>query len=233
MKEDICSIPVSEVFEPKDGCPICRMVKTVEDHLVDYITGAAMMEPDVREDTNREGFCPSHYRQMLTRRNRLSVALTLETHLKSLQDLIDFDGRVPQKDQLIGLNTAACGCFVCRKTDWAVERMLTTIYILWQKEAEFRQLYEDQTGFCLAHAELVLRRAQKEMNRKNYALFAAATERVFRKVLDPVQSDVSAYCKMYDYRNAGGDWRATKNAIERALSLLTGEPMGQEENTVK
>ena len=78
MKEDICSIPVSEVFEPKDGCPICRMVATVEDHLVDYITGAAMMEPDVREDTNREGFCPPHYRQMLTRRNRLSVALTLE-----------------------------------------------------------------------------------------------------------------------------------------------------------
>ncbi len=25
MREDICSIPVNEVFEPKDGCPFCRM----------------------------------------------------------------------------------------------------------------------------------------------------------------------------------------------------------------
>ena len=25
MREDICSIPIHDVFEPRDGCPICRM----------------------------------------------------------------------------------------------------------------------------------------------------------------------------------------------------------------
>ena len=97
MREDICSIPVSEVFAPKDGCPICRMVSTLEEHLVEYITGAAMMEPDVRQETNRTGFCPEHFRMMLARRNRLSVALTMESHLKELQQNLDFGGKAPSK----------------------------------------------------------------------------------------------------------------------------------------
>lgn len=41
MREDICSIPISELFEPKKGCPLCRMDRMLEDRLADYITGAA------------------------------------------------------------------------------------------------------------------------------------------------------------------------------------------------
>ena len=59
MKEDICSIPISELFEPKEGCPLCRMDKMLEDRLAEYITGAAMMEPDVRIETNRLGLRPT------------------------------------------------------------------------------------------------------------------------------------------------------------------------------
>ena len=77
MREDITTIPVSEVFEPRDGCPICRMRNRLEERVVEYITGAAMMEPDVRIETNKKGFCFTHYQQMLKRRNRLSVALML------------------------------------------------------------------------------------------------------------------------------------------------------------
>lgn len=223
MREDICSIPISEVFEPKDGCPVCRMNRILEEHLVDYITGAAMMEPDVRMETNEEGFCPHHYKQMLTRKNRLSVALTLETHLKSIQEMVTYGGKVPSKEQYARLNKAATSCFVCRKMQWAQERMMKTIFILWQKEPDFRQLYRDQPGFCLEHAEQLIRLGKKEVGRKLYPQFVSATEHVFRKGLDTIQKDVSGYCKMYDYRNAGGDWGNTKNAIERALNLLIGD----------
>ncbi len=33
MREDICTIPISEVFEPKEGCPICRMRDTLENRV--------------------------------------------------------------------------------------------------------------------------------------------------------------------------------------------------------
>ena len=56
MREDLCTIPINEVFEPRDGCPFCRMRDMLEDRMATYITGAAMMEPDVRIETNRLGF---------------------------------------------------------------------------------------------------------------------------------------------------------------------------------
>ena len=60
MRSDICSIPVAEVFEPKEGCPLCRMRDMLEERVLEYIMGAAMMEPDVRIETNRQGFCKDH-----------------------------------------------------------------------------------------------------------------------------------------------------------------------------
>ena len=48
MRESILTIPVSEIFEPKCGCPICTMRDMLEQRTVDYIMGAAMMEPAVR-----------------------------------------------------------------------------------------------------------------------------------------------------------------------------------------
>ena len=86
MRDDICTIHVIQVFEIDDGCPICRMRRTVENHIVDYIMGAAMMEPDVRIETNKTGFCPSHYDMMLNHKGRLSLALMLETHLDFIND---------------------------------------------------------------------------------------------------------------------------------------------------
>ena len=30
MRDDICTIPISEIFEENDGCPICRMYEKKE-----------------------------------------------------------------------------------------------------------------------------------------------------------------------------------------------------------
>lgn len=223
MREDICSIPVSEVFEEKKGCPICRMYEKLEEHLVDYITGAAMMEPDVRIETNKSGFCHAHYREMLTRRNRLSVALTLESHTKQLGQLLEFGAKGPSKEQLAGLGQAAQGCFVCDKIEWGLVRLLTTVMLLWQKEEEFRALYAQQEGLCLPHAVKLLRQAGNEMHRRSFPAFAQATQQLVLKQLSPVTDDLSHYCKMYDYRNAGGDWGTSKDAVERAIACLTGK----------
>lgn len=120
MREDICSIPISEIFEPKDGCPFCRMRDMLEDRMATYITGAAMMEPDVRVETNRLGFCHQHFEQILQRGSRLSVALILES-------LLDEAGKeiLPEDDKLapkkfsppqIAVRTAALSAKTLRKT---------------------------------------------------------------------------------------------------------------------
>ena len=88
MREDICTIPISEVFDEKDGCPICRMRDTVEKRTLEYIMGAAMMEPDIRIETNRLGFCDEHLGMMMDMRGRLSLALMLTSHIEEVKNKI-------------------------------------------------------------------------------------------------------------------------------------------------
>ena len=89
--EQIYTIPVNEAFEASAadascGCPLCTLYRKLEENELELILGASMMEPDVRIQTNREGFCRLHYDMMFVRKNRLGMALTLESHLKELKD---------------------------------------------------------------------------------------------------------------------------------------------------
>ena len=64
MKENICTIPINDIFRPKDGCPLCRMEKMLEEQYIEIITGDAMMEPNIRIETNKKGFCGNHFDKM-------------------------------------------------------------------------------------------------------------------------------------------------------------------------
>ena len=226
MREDITSIPVSEVFEPKDGCPICRMRDLLEKRVAEYITGAAMMEPDVRIETNKLGFCIDHYRLILKQRNRLGVALILESHLAEMEKAIfkglPVLGKSPDK-QAKAAAARTQTCFLCEQVDWAMERMLATVCRLWENEADFRALFDEQEALCLPHFSLLTETAQKSMSKKQRPDFLKAASKLSQKYCTALQSDVSHFCKMFDYRNGGedADWGNSKDAIERAIWFLT------------
>ena len=86
MEEKIYTIPVTEAFEKKDGCPFCRLRRELEEAERDLIMGASKMEPDFRIKTNELGFCKKHYDNMLASGNKLSLALMLESHLEAQKD---------------------------------------------------------------------------------------------------------------------------------------------------
>lgn len=225
MKESIYTIPVSEVFEPKEGCPICRLRDTLEKRAVEYIMGAAMMEPDVRIETNKAGFCSEHFGMMLKQRNRLSIALILESHLKHVQEEI-FDKKYLLKGNEKKTNDVKAlseSCYVCDKIDWAMQRMYETIFKLWLKEESFRKLYSEQPVICLEHYAELASMAVDKLGKKQAPEFLKVTESLSRKYLDEVQADVSHFCKMFDYRNSGpnADWGNSRDSIERAIWYLT------------
>ncbi|HBT65283.1 MAG TPA: hypothetical protein DEB10_11560 [Ruminococcaceae bacterium] len=226
MRNDITSIPISEVFEPRDGCPICRLRNTLEDRVVDYITGAAMMEPDVRQETNRLGFCYEHFEMMMKKRNRLGVALIMESHLEEIEKQI-FNG-LP----LIGKSSikqaksagqALCTCFVCKQIDWAMERMLATVCRLWENERDFRKLFDEQPALCLPHFSLLTEAAEKNMGKKNLPDFTNSASKLCKAYLTELRRDVSHFCRMFDYRNGGNnaDWGNSRDSIERGVWWLT------------
>lgn len=226
MKESIYTIPVSEVFEPKCGCPLCRMRDTLEQRCIDYIMGAAMMEPDIRIKTNEQGFCVDHYEMMLKLKNRLSLALMLESHLVELKkgkysDILK--KAKTKKAKRDGIKTVSDTCYVCDTIQWAMGNMLTTVLRQYQADAEFKKLFLEQEYLCLPHLEMLLCAAEDEMPKKALSDFTKAAVALADRYLGTVLSDVSHFCKMFDYRNSGkdADWGNSRDSIERAVALLS------------
>lgn len=220
MREDICSIPVNDVFLPKEGCPFCRMRDMLEDRMATYITGAAMMEPDVRVETNRLGFCTEHFNQILARGSRLSVALILESLLQTVHDEVFPAGKAQPKKAAAAVHSREEHCFVCENIEKNTAHLLDSTLKLWQTDGEFRQLYSQQPYICLRHYGQVLQAAAK-MPKKNFVLFEGVTTGLAKRYLEELNADVTHFCRMFDYRNAGGDWGNSKDSIERAIRYLT------------
>lgn len=228
MRESILTIPVNEIFEKKCGCPVCSLRDELEQHAVEYIMGAAMMEPDVRIETNKLGFCKEHFEQMRACKNRLSLALMLQTHLQELQKTVFnekgfFESKESKnKKTTERISKVVNDCFVCAKVEWGFTRWLTNMFDLYKREREFRELFEQQEYLCLPHYKALMR-SSENMDKSVKQEFREVCTRLVKAQLDELEKDVSQYCKMYDYRNTGkdADWGNSKDSIERAIKYLT------------
>ncbi|MGN1415353.1 MAG: DUF6062 family protein [Oscillospiraceae bacterium] len=224
MRESLLTIPISEIMDPREGCPLCRMRDMLESRTVEYIMGAAMMEPDVRIETNRTGFCHTHLTQMMKQKNRLSLALMLQTHLETAdRELFSrkklFEPKTARRQKLSRINES---CFVCEKIDWGMERLMKTFFEMYAHE-DFRKLLSEQEYICLPHYDLLLSLAPEYLKKNELAAFTADIQAITEKYLAALYEDVSHYCSMYDYRNTGkdADWGNSKDSIERSVKFLT------------
>lgn len=225
MRESILTIPVNEIFEPRDGCPICRMRDMLEKRTTEYIMGAAMMEPDVRIETNRLGFCKTHFDQMLKQKNRLSLALMLQTRLETVKKEVFskpklFENRTKRAKSLSKSNST---CFVCSKVDWAMERLMVTVFDMYKNSKEFRGLFKEQEYICMPHCEMLISLATDELDKRTAPDFCDDVIELGRKQAELLYKDVSHFCSMFDYRNNGenADWGNSRDAVERAVAFLT------------
>lgn len=223
MRESLLTIPINEVFEPREGCPICAMRNTVEQHISEYIMGAAMMEPDVRLETNRLGFCREHYNILLKQNNRLSLALMLNTHLATRRAEM-FEGKGGLRRYSKKSTPEEQTCFVCSKVNWGIDHMLSTLYNMWS-DADFRKLYSQQQYICLQHYDLLMLGAVKHLKKDDLKTFAEATDKLAGEYMKQLNEDVQQFCDSFDYRNAAKlhseDMEHVRSSIERAIEFIT------------
>lgn len=227
MRESLLTIPINEVFEPRCGCPICQMRNSVEEHICEYIMGAAMMEPDVREETNELGFCLTHFNMLLKQNNRLSLALMLNTHLAQLREevLEKKDGAFNKGAKAKKLAESKETCFVCSKVDWGVNHMLETVFTMFKNDEGFRKLYSRQEYLCIPHYRKLMTAAQSKLKKDDLKAFCDATDELAAKYAKALNADVKEFCDSFDYRNAGKlhneDMEHVRSSIERAIEFLT------------
>ena len=84
MKEQLHTIPISDAMANAGECPFCYIERKTEEHMMDFVLGhgASYMEADIRDMTDREGFCRAHFKKMFDYGNSLGNAWILKTLYK-------------------------------------------------------------------------------------------------------------------------------------------------------
>lgn len=228
--EQIYAIPVNEAFresaaEHGCGCPFCTLYRRLEENELDLILGASMMEPDTRIKTNKEGFCKIHYDMMFTRKNRLGMALMLESHLDELREDTTQKGLsklvgTPGKKMTERVEELEATCYVCGRIEYHFEHMIETAVLLWEQEEHFAPLLSEQPYFCLPHYRRMLKYASQRLSKKQFAEFEASASKVEFEYFDKLRNDISWFCKKFDYRYDEEPWYDSKDAVERAIRFL-------------
>ncbi|MBR7099287.1 MAG: hypothetical protein IKC59_07725 [Clostridia bacterium] len=224
------TIPVNEAFEASAadkscGCPLCALYRKLEEDELDIILGASMMEPDIRIKTNEAGFCRLHYDLMFTRKNRLGMALTLESHLDELRRQIRDGGLGGGQGSkpIKRIGELEGSCYVCTRINSNFEKMADTAVYLWDTDEAFQTKVKAQPYFCLPHYRKLLQYGQRRLGKKKQPEFAAALAAVVETYFDELREDVSWFCKKFDYRYQDEPWNNSKDAVERAFKFLRSD----------
>lgn len=91
MKEQLHTIPISDAMANAGECPFCYIEQKTEEHMMDFVLGhgASYMEADIRDMTDREGFCRAHFKKMFDYGNSLGNAWILKTLMKRHEEEMD------------------------------------------------------------------------------------------------------------------------------------------------
>ena len=233
--EQIYTIPVNEAFEKSAaykscGCAFCTLYNKLEGDELDLILGASMMEPDVRIKTNEKGFCRIHYDMMFTRKNRLGMALTLESHLDELKKELK-DGGLSAgsgKKPVARIGELEKTCYVCERISFNFAHMVETAVLLWESDENFPAKLKSQPYFCLPHYRMMLEYAQKRLNKKVLKDFVKDCEEIQNAYIETLKEDVSWFCKKFDYRYNEEPWYNSKDSVERSMKFLRSDIHKQE-----
>jgi len=231
--EQIYTIPVNEAFEASAadhtcGCPMCALYRKLEENELELILGASMMEPDVRIKTNQQGFCRTHYDMMFVRKNRLGMALTLESHLDELKNdlskgLLSSLAGHPEAKPLKRIAALEDSCYVCGRIDFHFAHMAETVVYLYENDEAFLGKLKSQPMLCLPHYRLLLEKGAARFQKKKLAAFTDLLSGIVQGYLNTLSEDVSWFCKKFDYRYADEPWKNSKDSVERAIRFLRAD----------
>ena len=238
MKEKLYTIPVNDGFLSQDECPFCFMEREEEQRAIRYAVGAgaSYMEPEVRGATDRTGFCRCHSKKIYDYGNTLGAALILQTHFAGILEEFEAEAErfeMPPKKSLFGRKTApkegyrhrlarqVDACFVCDKIEYNMQMCFQTFFVL-IKDEEFRSRVTACKGFCLRHFARLLETAETELPNSQREWFYREVFALMRDNLTRVKEDLDWLIAKYDYRNAGADWKNSRDALQRAMQKLEG-----------
>ena len=236
MRQHIDTIPVWEAYKTDCECPLCQLEETNEKNYVDSFMGGSVMEPDVRVEVNKKGFCGRHFKLMLANNNRLGVALMAHTYLKETmarlgetkmavnepQPKSGLFGKRPQV-QAADLRGITDSCILCDRLNATMDRYIYTIVYMWKHDGSFRSALQSSKGMCLKHYALVLGAAPEQLSGMELKQFNDMLNKLEMDNLARLEKEIEWFTLKFDHKNADKPWGTSKDSLDRTVQKLRGK----------
>lgn len=252
MKEQIHTIPIADAMANAGECPFCYIERKTEDHMMDFVIGhgASYMENDIREMTDREGFCRAHFKKMFDYGNSLGNAWILKTmYMRHIEEMDkEFQKFKPETSGKKGgffkkessgnsivdwINKRESTCFICTSVKNTFNAYMKTFFNMYKKDADFRKQVSQTQGFCLDHFKVLLQGADDTLNEKERKEFYDMVLPIMKNNMSRVYEDIAWFIEKYDYKNKDADWKNSKDAIQRGMQKLRGGDPSLEPHVLK
>lgn len=241
MKEQLYTIPLNDAVNAQDECPFCFIERNIEQDLLDFVlgSGSSYMQADIRDMTDKAGFCRVHFKKMFAYGNTLGNAWILKTHYMRMIDEMkkefsDFQpGKLSLKNRIMktSSNENAIGawvkekeasCYICSHYKETYDRYMDTFFYLYKNDEEFKEKIRNSKGFCLPHFGDLCNAADMKLSDKDKSEFYNMVFRLMEENMSRVSDDVAWLVEKFDYRNKDADWKNSKDAIQRGMQKLKG-----------
>lgn len=253
MKENIYTIPVTDGFNQNSECPFCSMYNKLDNDAVEYMLGPSYMEDDIREETDKIGFCKEHYHKMYAKQNRLGLALMAQTHIHKINSAIkkysgeyiknrpepglisSTKGIFSKKNNSVEkipefLNNITNSCYICNKINTTFERYINTFFYLWKKDNSIKETVKNCGGFCIQHYSMLLTEGLKELKTKEFNNFFDIISEVEINNIKRIEDEIDLFINKFDYRYKDVPWGTSKDALERTITKLSSQFMEEEDD---
>ena len=241
MKEQLYTIPLNDAVNADDECPFCYIERSIEQDLLDFVlgSGSSYMEADIRELTDKAGFCRTHFQKMFDYGNTLGNAWILKTHYKKMIGEMKntFTGFKPAKSSLMDKFKKAEGsgnaigvwvrekeasCYICSQYKDTYARYMDTFFYLWKHDDAFREKIGKSKGFCLTHFGDLCEAADAKLSDRDKAGFYDTVLPLMERNMERVAEDGAWLVEKFDYKNKDADWKNSRDAIQRGMQKLKG-----------
>jgi len=238
MKEQLYTIPLNDAINAADECPFCFIERKTEQDVMDFALGncASYMEADVREQTDKAGFCRNHFKKMFEYGNTLGNGWILKTHYRAtIKDMKhQFSHFTPGKAGLFRkkddsansmvnwIRSREDSCYICNQFRDIYKRYLETFFYLYKNDSEFVEKIKKSKGFCMTHFADLCEQADSSLCAKDLEDFYATALPLMEANMQRVYEDVAWLIEKFDYENKDADWKNSKDAIQRGMQKLKG-----------
>lgn len=239
MKERLYTIELTDALRSGDECPFCYIERNLEQAALEFVLGSSYMESDMRDQTDRQGFCRKHTKMMYDYGNSLGNAWILKSRLEHLRAGLKtrMEGYVPEKGagfwnrKKTGTEGGGIGgwireeeshCYICSRIQNTYDRVLDTFVHMMKHEKDFLVLLKQSKGCCIHHFAELADVCEKKLELKEKELLFPVLFAQMETELGRIQGDIDWLIEKYDYRNADADWKDSKDAVQRTMQKLVG-----------